>query len=202
MASIPVYSVAVPEYALKRYRRPSPTVQQPVTPWYGVPIPKVYVDNKPNFAAIGAKIDKCFVRHFTGKNVAVRVLGSQEHKGKTANDLIRIIKTLGHDRYHPNRKGDRYENLENKHIDFFALDFKVKANGKYFEQFIEPFYFWPITDRSTPVRIDIAIVYDKSKLTRVPHRYKGRENELKKDGFVFKHPETKADAILGIIKIS
>ena len=35
----------------------------------------------------------------------------------------------------------------------------------------------------------------------VEHRYKGRENELKKDSFVFKNPDNKPHAILGIIKI-
>ena len=40
-----------------------------------------------------------------------------------------------------------------------------------------------------------------SKIDRVEHRYKERENEIKKDGFVFKYPDRKQDAILGIIKI-
>ena len=103
--------------------------------------------------------------------------------------------------YDPNRKGDRYENLDKLPIDFFALDFEVKQEEAYFEHFLEPFYFWPITDRGKPIRIDIAIVYDLSKLKVVEHRYVGRENELKKDGFIFREPEHKTDAVLGIIKI-
>jgi hypothetical protein len=52
-----------------------------------------------------------------------------------------------------------------------------------------------------PVRIDIAIVYDTDQLEQIPHRYEGR-NDIKDDGFAFKNPEDKADAVLGVIKIT
>jgi len=77
----------------------------------------------------------------------------------------------------------------------------MRARGQYLRQFLEPSYFWTIKDRGSPVRIDIVIVYDRNKIKTVPHRYKGREKELKKDGFVFKHPDRKTDAVLGVIKI-
>ncbi len=141
-------------------------------------------------------------KYFLGKKVAVRVLSSQEHKGKSINELVKIIKKIGYDRYDPKRKGDRYENIEDKHIDFFALDFKVKKDGEYFEDLLTPFYYWVAVDREKPRRIDIALVYDFSKLKRVKHRYKGRESQIKTDGFAFKYPDRKSDAILGIIKIS
>jgi hypothetical protein len=108
---------------------------------------------------------------------------------------------IGMIRREKERKGDRYENIERKHIDFFALDFEVEKDGKYFEQFLEPFYYWPIVDREKPVRIDLALIYDVDQLERVEHRYEGRENELKKDGFVFKNSDKKRDALMGIMKI-
>lgn len=201
MTKIQVYQVTVPEYKFKKYRNTSKKINYAITPLYKIKIPKTYADNKPDFEKIGAKIDKCLKKHFLGKKVAVRVLSSQEHKGKSVDDLIKIIKKTGHDRYDTKRKGDRYENIEGKHIDFFALDFKVNAKKQYFKDFLEPFYFWPIADRQEPIRIDIAVVYDLSQLTRVIHSYKGREKERKKDGFVFKNPDRKTEAILGIIKI-
>jgi len=201
MTKKPVYQVTVPEYKFRKYRNTSKKINYAITPLYHIKIPKIYADNKPDFEKIGAKIDKCLKKHFLGKKVAVRVLGSQEHKGKSADDLIKIIKKIGHDRYDTKRKGDRYENIDGKQIDFFALDFKVKAKEKYFKDFLEPFYFWPIADRQEPIRIDIAVVYDMSQLKRVIHKYKGREKEIKKDGFVFKNPARKTEAILGIIKI-
>lgn len=199
-ATIPVYRVAAPEYVVPRIRRGSRT-QQPTASWHGVPVPKAYEERKPDFAAIGAKIDRSLIRHFAGRSVAVRALGSQEHKGMTVDALIATIKRLGHDRYDASKRGDRYENLDGKPIDLFALDFTVRADGRYFERFLEPFYFWPIVDRGEPVRIDVAIVYDRRKLRRVIHRYEGRDDERKRDGFVFRYPDRKADAILGIIRI-
>ena len=201
MVKIPVYQVTVPEYKVKRFRKISKKKDYAATPWYNIKIPKVYWENKPNFEKISKKIDNCLEKHFLGKKVAIRVLSSEEHKGRSINDIIKIIKRLGHDRYDPRRKGDRYENLDNHHIDFFALDFKINKKGPYFKDFLEPFYFWPIHDRGKPIRIDIAIIYDRSKLKRVEHRYKGREKELKKDGFIFKDKNNKPEAILGVIKI-
>ncbi len=201
MEKIPVYPVSVPEYNLKIHRPDSETIDYPGTPWYTIKIPKVYWENQPDFEKIGSKIDQSLMKHFQGKNVAIRALSSAEHKGKSSSDMIKIIKELGHDRYDLNRKGDRYENIENRHIDFFALDFKIEKDKSYFKYLLEPFYFWPIADRGNPIRIDIAIVYDLSKLSAVEHRYEGRENEIKKDGFVFKDPDNKPDAILGILKI-
>lgn len=201
MASIPVFKVSVPEYKLKKIIFRSGLVDHAATPWYNIKIPKAYWEKRPDFESIGRKIDGCLKKHFLGKRVAIRALGSSEHKGKSADEVIAIIKRLGHDHYNLSRKGDRYENIDNKKIDFFALDFRVKPSGEYFRQFVEPFYFWPIADREKPIKIDIAIVYDSAKLRRVVHRYKGRENEMKKDGFVFCDPEKKADAVLGIIKI-
>lgn len=198
---IPVYQVTVTDYKFTVIRRSSKKINYTATPWFNFKIPKAYTENKPNFSKIGSKIDSCLKKHFLNRKVAIRVLGSEEHKSKSINDVINIIKKIGHDRYDPKRKGDRYENIHNKHIDFFALDFKVKQSGEYFKHFIEPFYYWPIADRGKPIRIDIAIIYDFSKLKVIKHQYKGRENEIKKDGFVFRNPNKKTEAILGIIKI-
>ena len=116
MKKIPVYQVKVPEYKLKKFRKTSKKIDYAGTPWFNLRIPKVYADNKPDFTKIGAKVDKCLKKHFLGKKVAVRVLGSEEHEGKSINELIKIIKILGYDRYNPKRKGERYENIENKKI--------------------------------------------------------------------------------------
>src|SRR3989339_1710772 len=97
-------------------------------------------------------------------------------------------------------KGDRYENVENKPIDIFALDFKITEKKKYLEHFIEPFYFWPIKFGNNPIKLDIIILYDRTKLQKVVHRYEGRK-DIKRDGFVFKKPNNKVGALMGIIKI-
>ena len=102
------------------------------------------------------------------------------------------------ERFYPNHLGDRYENIEGKRIDFFALDTMVTKQMNFFDQLIEPFYKYP----ETPVRFDIIIIYNFTKLEIVEHQYKGREKKIKKDGFIFKDPDNKLDAVLGILKIT
>ena len=203
MKEIPVHEIEIPEYKVKKYNSTERSTEKyQGTPWAELDIPKIYFDKQPDFKSIGKQVDSVFRKHFLDKTIVVRALGSQEHKDKTIDEIIEIIKKKGYDRYDPKRKGDRYENIENKHIDFFALPFHITKKGKYFRHLIEPFYFWPIHDRGEPIKIDIAIIYDFSKLDLVEHQYKGREGEIKRDGFVFKYPNNKPDSVLGIIKIT
>lgn len=163
-------------------------------PVYKISVSEYNVKKKSDWEKIGSKIDVIIKKHFMGKKIAIRCLSSDEHD-KSTDDLIKIIKKLGVDKYDPSRKGDRYENVDNKHIDIFALDFLVNSKD-IMKIFIESFYVYP----KKPIRIDIAIIYDAAKLKRVLHRYEGRI-DIKRDGFVFKDPENKKDALLGIIKI-
>lgn len=201
MGRIPVYEIKVPEYRLKRLNKKSQKIDYAGTPWLNIEIPKAYYDCKPDFSKIGKKIDTVLKQNFLGQDVVIRALGSQEHKSKNIDEMIEIIRKIGHDKYDPKRKGDRYENIEGKRIDFFALPFKIEKNGHYAEQFLEPFYFWPIHERGYPVRVDILIVYNPSGLSAVEHSYKGRKKEIKDDGFVFKYPSNKPGAVKAIIKI-
>lgn len=171
-------------------------------PIYKISLPEYNFHNKPNFDEIGNKIDSVLKEKYLGMDILVRVLGSQEHPGKTVDDLIEIIKTNGTDRYDASREGDRYKNIENKHIDFFAMPFSITSRGEYFKFLLEPFYHYPsITRDASPVRIDIAIIYNPEKVEIVEHQYEGREGEIKKDGYIFKDNKNKPDAILGIICI-
>ena len=64
MVKIPVYQIIVPEYKLKKFRKTSKKVEYAGTPWFNIKIPKIYEDNKPDFAQICAKIDKCLKENF------------------------------------------------------------------------------------------------------------------------------------------
>ena len=169
-------------------------------PVYQIKIPEYKVKTKPDWVNIGDKIDKKIKKYFTGRKIAIRCLSSKEHKNKSINDIVKIIKKTGSDRYDPKRKGDRYENIQEKHIDIFALDFNVKQKTIMLENFIESFYVWPTKFGKKPIRLDIVIIYDLSKLKRIVHQYKGRK-DIKKDGFVFKNSNDRKDALLGIIKV-
>lgn len=201
MKNIPVFKVVIPEYSIPQISKPDEKVNYNFSPKFSYNIPREYLDKQPDFTKIGGVIDAYLKEYFLGKTIAIRVLSSNDHKGKTIDELIEIIKKLGYDRYDFNRLGDRYDNIDNKQIDFFALDFKVNIDDCYLEKLLEPMYFWPLSNDEKPMKVDIVIVYDVECLDMVEHHYLGREDEIKRDGFVFKDQNNKAQSILSIIKI-
>lgn len=166
-----------------------------------VNIPTYTVDNPPDDKGIGKLVDDVLKELYLDKSVLVRAVASSEHKDKTLDELIEIISKTGTDRYDPNRMGDRYENVESKHIDLFAFPAVITKDSDIFAKAVWGFYHSAIEIHGYPMRIDIAIVYDAALTEKVPHRYAGR-NDIKDDGFKFKNPENKSEALLGIVKIT
>lgn len=174
-----------------------------IIPVLSVNLPEYQADKEPDHEAVGKKVDDFIKQHFLGQHIAIRCIGSCEHQGKTVDDVIEIIKQTGTDHYDPERQGDRYENKEGKYIDFFAFDYHVEKDTKMFSIFTWPNYHLTWREPYHPIRIDIVILYDPAKLEQIYFTYKGRENEgQRSDGWVFKDQENKADAIVGIIKIT
>jgi hypothetical protein len=163
-------------------------------------VPEYTVDVEPDYKAIGKLIDAEIKKHFMGRAILLRGIGSQEHPGKTVKELVEIIKQTGTDRYDPERAGDRYENIENKHIDLFAFSATVTPELELSWQVIYGFYHSAIGVHGRPVRIDVLTVYDAHQFEEVAHQYQGRE-DIKRDGFVFKDPSNKRSAVLGVIRI-
>lgn len=163
-------------------------------------VPSYQVTTEPNHKSVGKVVDDELRKHFMDQTVVVRGISSSEHPGKTIDELIEIIKRDGTDRYDPNRKGDRYENIQGKHIDLFAFRRKVTPQMQLFKDISWGFYHGGVTIHGKPIRIDILTIYDASKLKRVTHQYEGRV-DTKRDGFVFRESENKPDALLGIVKI-
>lgn len=114
--------------------------------------------------------------------------------------MVEIIKTTGTDRYNPERVGDRYANDQSKHIDLFALRRTINERSRIFWQLSWSFYRSPLKVRGKAIRIDILVLYDPSQLKAVTYRPSGHP-DVKRDGFVFRNPESKSAAILGIIKL-
>ena len=165
-----------------------------------IEIPSYNIDTEPNDQAIGKIVDKELRRQFADKQVLVRAVASSEHPGKTVDELVEIIAQSGTDRYDPARTGDRYENIEGKHIDLFAFSANLSSDAAVFSQAVWGFYHSSKAVHGYPVRIDIVLVYDATKMNQVTHQYEGRD-DLKDDGFSFKDPDNKSDALLGIIKL-
>jgi len=165
-----------------------------------IDLPQYDIQQEPNADEIGQLVDNKIRKNFLGKSVVVRGIASSEHPHKSVEELIEIIKTTGTDRYDHDRKGDRYENIENKHIDLFGVPATVAEDSEIFKVIVWGFYHSAIAVHGYPVRIDVVIIYDAEQLNQVSHQYEGRE-DIKDDGFAFKDPSKKAAAVLGIIKI-
>jgi hypothetical protein len=165
-----------------------------------VKVPAYTIDIEPDHKAIGKPVDDLLKEHFMGQTILIRGLGSMEHKGKSVDDLIEIIKRDGTDRYDPNRSGDRYANIHGKHIDLYALRRTISPRSEIFWQLSWSFYQSPLKTRGYPVKVDILVIYDPNHLKAVVHQPEGHPF-IKRDGFVFRNPENKAGAVLGIIKI-
>lgn len=166
-----------------------------------IEIPIYRVDTEPDFIAVGNKLDDWIKQNYLGRSIAIRALSSDEHHNLSREEFVEIIKKDGTDRYDAGRKGDRYENIEGKHIDLFGLPVDpVKEDSEMFEHMLRSFYHWPLKERGYPVRVDIVIIYDLNQLEEVEHRYEGRD-DIKRDGFVFMHPKSKPEAILGILLV-
>ncbi len=163
-------------------------------------LPQYTVDKVPDHEALGKIVDTVIKENFMGKSILVRGVASSEHPGKTVDELIDIIKITGTDRYDSTRKGDRYENLENKHIDLFAFPHSVTEDSSIFSDVVYGFYHSAIGVHGKPQRIDILTIYDATKMTKVVHQYEGRD-DIEEDGYVFNNTKNRVDAILGIIKL-
>jgi dephospho-CoA kinase len=163
-------------------------------------LPQYRIDAEPNYKSIGKIVDDELRKYFTNRTIVARGIGSSEHSGKTIDELVEIIKHDGTDRYDPYRKGDRYETIDNKHIDVFGFRRKVGPHMQLFKDVVYGFYHSALGIHGKAVRIDILIIYDAAKVKTVLHQYEGRADK-KRDGFVFRDPTRKAEAVLGIIKV-
>lgn len=165
-----------------------------------IDLPDYQVNTEPDHKAIGKIVDDELRKHFMGQTVVVRGISSVDHPGKTVNELVEIIQRDGTDRYDPNRKGDRYENIQGRHIDFFAFRRKVTPRMQLFKAISWGFYHGSIEIHGKPTRIDILTIYDATRLKALLHQYEGRSDK-KRDGFVFRDPQHKSQALIGILCI-
>lgn len=164
-----------------------------------IDVPEYELGPKLSVHSVAKKIDQTLVEHFNGQKVVLRAISSQKHTQHTKAELVEHVLTTGTDRYDPHNKGDRYENVEGKHIDFFGRVCTI-GPGKYLSLFIlKGFHVWVPNDYQHH-KMDIWLVYDRTKLKSVMHMYE-QHMILKRDGYVFKDPDNKANALLGIIEI-
>ena len=167
-------------------------------PVYEIHLPKYHHDAKPDDVAIGAKIDDEIKRRFEGQHLGVRCITLSDHPGKSVDEMIDIIQSIGHDRYDPNRPGERYENNEGKHIDLFCFDYHIGDPVPILQGFVWQFYHGG--GKCTPV--DLVMLLDPTKLNQVFFTYAGREDEGERsDGWTFKDPDNTQDILVALLRI-
>lgn len=165
-----------------------------------VPLPDYQVQSEPDHRRIGRRVDDAVRAHFAGRKIVARGVSAEDHPGLTVDELIGIILRTGTDRYDPDRAGDRYANIDGRHIDLFGFRRTVTPRMRLFDQLSWGFYHGSIEIHGRPTRLDIVSIYDASALRAVLHRYAGRE-DAKRDGFRFADPAHMARAVLGVIKL-
>ena len=166
-----------------------------------VSIPEYDTSEELDLKSISKCIDRVLVDNFKDKKVILRAVSSEAHK-MSQTELVEIIKKIGFDRYDPVRKGDRYDNVHDKQIDLFGQT-KIIQAGKDLSIFIlKGFHIYGQKFHKKPSnKMDIWMVYDRTKLKYVTHFYE-KYMVMKRDGYVFKDPNNKPNALLGIIVIN
>lgn len=167
-----------------------------------ISLPEYKTNEKPDVLKIGSKLDNLFEKNFHGKSVVIRCISTQDHPGKILDELADIVLKTGTDKYDATRKGIGYHvgSDQGKHIDFFGTPIDITDHTDIFTlELLNDFYHGAQGDRGYHLRIDLVMIYDPTKLMLVEHLYGDDVEES--DGFVFKDPEHKSDALLGIIKV-
>lgn len=174
------------------------------------------IEKKPDYMAIGAKIDKVIEENFNNHELAIRGIGLVDHPEYDLNGLVELICELGTDKYDSKRKGVCYESFSVYDADLQALPCKVedfKLTSNYIRlltatgDMVRAFYESVLLDRGYSIRLDILMIYDLLQLVQAEKvkEYKVGvtpvESRFEPFIFRFRNPECKKDALLGVIKL-
>jgi hypothetical protein len=168
-------------------------------PVLSISIPKYRINKKPNYSAIGEKLENIIKKNFFNKDIAVRCLSLRDHPKKSLEELIAIIEEKGTDRYDPKRKMSvAHDFYTEKGVELFASPVKVTDNLDFMADVLRDFYEGAVEDRGYSMKIDLIVVYDRKKLRLIPIQY---EDGIGNEAFSFLRPKRKSEAVIGFIKI-
>jgi hypothetical protein len=164
-------------------------------------IPDYKPGKVPDHDVVGKKLDDLLKKHFMGKKVVIRCIGSQDHPGLSLDELTDIVIKTGTDKYDAGRMGVGYEEFVKKgvHVDFYGEPVGVSKNVTIMSQQIWEMHHSAIGDRGFGVHVDLVLIYHAEQLDMVMNLYDFHPTS---DGFTFKDPDNKQAALLGVIKIS
>ena len=165
-----------------------------------VTIPTHKPGKAPDHEAVGEKLDELLKQYFMGKKVVIRCIGSQDHPNLNLDELADAVIKTGTDKYDPVRIGVGYEEFIRKgiQVDFYGEDVEIMKGTRVMGQALWEMHHSAIGDRGYGVHVDLVLIYDDEQLDMVMNLYGHHPTS---DGFVFKDPENKMAALLGVIKI-
>lgn len=163
-------------------------------------IPEYSPGQPPDHIAVGHKLDNLLKKHFLGKEVVIRCIGSQDHPNLNLDKLTNTIVKTGTDKYDTGRMGVGYEEFVRKGIkvDFYGEEVKITEDMDFMAQQIWEMHHSAIGDRGYGVHVDLLLIYEESKLDMVMNLYSHHPTS---DGYTFKDQANKQEALLGIVKI-
>jgi len=169
-------------------------------PVINVSIPNYKPGQVPDHEAVGEKLDEVLRKHFLGKKVVIRCIGSQDHQNLSLDELTEIVIKTGTDKYDTGRMGVGYEEFVRKGIkvDFYGEPAEITIDAKLMGQAVWEMHHSAIGDRGYGVHVDLILIYDVEQLDMVMNLYDFHPTS---DGFVFKDPKNKTQALIGIIRI-
>ena len=179
-----------------------------------VSVPEYSVIREPDYASIGAKVDRVIEASFLDGTYVLRAVGVDDHSGLTVEELTQAILTTGTDKYDPHRESIGNEEFSGYDYDIQAGPIRIRNH----KMVIEPderfptvfggivwhFYNGAPLDRGHPVRIDILMLYDPKCLIRARKfhpRAKGVRKGLNQYLYKFREPMGKKRALLGVVQI-
>ena len=179
-----------------------------------VSVPEYTVNKKPDYMAIGKKVDRVIESSFPDGKYIYRAIGKDDHPELILDELVSTIQKLGTDKYDPKRKGVCHEQFSVYDYDIQAGSFEIRdsriviaATDTYptlFGDTAYDFYEHAPLDRGFPVRIDLLVLYDPGKLESakmINSKTSAVVPWLEKYLYKFKDRKNKRDALLGIVKI-
>ncbi len=177
-----------------------------------ISVPEYIISEKPNYLSIGKKVDRFLEKKLGYGNYGIRAIGKDDHSGLSLDELVQMIIENGSDKYDSNRKGVCYDQFLNYDYDIQMGTFEIK-NSKIvlydddeqpslFGTTVYNFYEHAPRDRGYPVRIDLLLIYDLSKLElAIPIDSSKKRHSFDKFLYKFKDRDNKKDALMRVVKI-
>ena len=179
-----------------------------------VSVPEYTVDREPDFRSLGGKVDRAIEVNFPDGKYVLRAVSLDEHPTLTIAELTRMILTVGTDKYDPQRRSVGQDEFSGYDYDIQAGTIEIRDSRlvigpeeRYrtiFGGTAWHFYHGAKLDRGRPVRIDLIMLYDPTKLVRARKwhpRAKSVRRGLNHFLYKFKDPHHKDAGLRGLVQV-